>query len=347
MQTLFEQYCPEFRFHPNESYFPCNFTDLLGICTLEMKETGEVLQDSPTPSTLPLHRRDVLLSIDHARIPEVPLGTQVWCITNGYYSFDHTSDQYIDLQYSVIFPWNGTLASHAFDHEYVIVRVNVTHSSIMAVYGSSHGNGQWEKVFSTHEGRPIVYSALGSHAMYMNTKLRKRMFNFGNDVLAEKGRMWIPTEFVMCPSPDQQAWDTGATYGSPQVFTEDGQLTSDLTCIYYAGYIGNSKNNQQLATVQKWDISTIDGYYKYQGGIANLFDHPTLSVIPIWIGGYFIAFGSIIAAGLVLYNMREYADQKRLRRHWVKALFKLVMILITILVIFFLSFFVGLYVFVF
>lgn len=99
----------------------------------------------------------------------------------------------IDIQYWFFFPYNGdetafaSLSSggdplvalpipfsrHEGDWEHVVVRTDLN-GSIAAVYYAQHSWGSWLNEaagdnpdgYTTHDGHPIVYCAVGSHASY-------------------------------------------------------------------------------------------------------------------------------------------------------------------------------------
>jgi hypothetical protein len=78
-----------------------------------------------------------------------------------------------DVQYWIFYPYNGKVrklgGAHEGDWEHVTVRVDDSGTSIDRVYLSAHEGGRWYDpscLLETQDGRPIVYSALDSHAAY-------------------------------------------------------------------------------------------------------------------------------------------------------------------------------------
>lgn len=108
-----------------------------------------------------------------------------------------------DIQYDFFYPYNGNMAdifdfAHEGDHEHVTVRVHSDGQRIHSVYFSAHdGEGQWYfegppgRGFSLNaEGRPIVYSAIDSHASYPWSGTWDRQWPIPNDHTAEGGPVW-------------------------------------------------------------------------------------------------------------------------------------------------------------
>lgn len=145
----------------------------------------------------------------------------------GTFTCRETNIQFVDIVYSIQFMWNGTLESHPFDIEFAILRFSscgdATTSGgygyrmqeelgpssdspwkLRRIFLSAHGNGCWYPThfvgeersvieFAPHSSRPLLYSALGSHALYPNTRRNKRILGFGDDKTNDRGLLWVPT----------------------------------------------------------------------------------------------------------------------------------------------------------
>jgi hypothetical protein len=257
IEELFIKYCPIFYFNKKEPYMPANFNDLLKIAGLT-PET--VLDNKVTLITIPKDKR-----FDHE------IGNQILCKTNDFYTINGVT--YIDLIYIITFTWNGTIEEHAFDKEEVIVRlrqINTTYD-IVRIYGSAHGNGMWfDKKYIEFEGdKPVMYSANESHAMYNKPRTYKRIFGFGNDITG-KDKKWVPSEFVIFTLD-----------GAVKIIDINNQIVNPNNNYNYFKVnklIGDTKNSQKWAGSLEYDTLNLDGFYKFQGGIDNLFTGPTQKV---------------------------------------------------------------------
>ncbi|MAA78331.1 MAG: hypothetical protein CL916_03655 [Deltaproteobacteria bacterium] len=147
----------------------------------------------------------------------------------GRFVCKETGVDMMDIVYAIYFMHNGTLESHAYDVEYIVLRFQYFDAShggfgyhdltplvnrhpccpegrqwhLVRVYLSSHGNGVWyptrfpgeEKTFIkfvdfTH---PVIYSANASHALYPSSKRHRRFVGFADDVTDDDGLLWRPT----------------------------------------------------------------------------------------------------------------------------------------------------------
>lgn len=87
---------------------------------------------------------------------------------------------------------------HQGDWEHVTVRLSADRNSILGIYYAAHEKGRWYMQLTDGsrngykldgDGRPIVYSALQSHAAYPYTGTTTRHGGFGNDK-TDKGTAW-------------------------------------------------------------------------------------------------------------------------------------------------------------
>ncbi len=118
---------------------------------------------------------------------------------------EHNQGMY-DIQYIFFYPYNGDMAwgeiesAHEADYEHITVRVEGDLKTIRRIYYSAHdGEGRWyaketspgakDGYSLTAEGRPIVYSALDSHASYPWTGEWNRIGK-PDDFTGDKGPVW-------------------------------------------------------------------------------------------------------------------------------------------------------------
>ena len=289
---LFIKFHPIVYFHKKEPYMPANMDEILKIANVSSNNIQSLVK-------IPKEKRF-----------DVKLGTQILCKTDGEYTIGRYT--YIDLVYIITFTWNGTLEEHAFDKEEIIVRLRKIATEdykITRVFGSAHGNGFWylvEKNDVEFEGdHPVMYSANESHAMYNRPRLYKRIFNFGSDRTG-KDRRWFPSEFIVFENNTVKFYNGNIqTPGNFDYFKTNAQF-------------GNEKNNQPWPGSLSYDVINLDAYYKFEGGIDNLFTGRTKKVKPglriafrvftilAWIG--FI--GYLIFRDVLSYKAGEYSTKE-------------------------------------
>lgn len=294
---LFIQHCPIFYFYKKEPYMPCNFDEILKISGIQ--PPNKVTEESIKMITIPKEKRF-----------NVNIATQILCKSSKIFTVKDT--RYLDLIYIVTFTWNGTIEEHAFDKEEVIVRVKYNDdntTTIFRVYGSAHGDGMWfdRKYLEFNEdGKLIMYSANQSHAMYNRSRTYKRIFGFGND-LTGKYIKWEPSEFVIINDNNVNIYDKNII-----------EKSGDFKYFLVNKYIGNSKNNQQWPGSLNYDTLNLDAFYKYQGGVDNVFTGPLAQIskgvrialrvitILVWFG----FFGYIIFRDVLNYKNHNYSMKK-------------------------------------
>ncbi len=238
-------------FTANEPYLPVDFDEILNITNLTRDKLSETK----------------LIIIPKDKRSDLPLAKQILCKTKG--EFTYAGISYIDLVYIVIFTWNGTKEPHAFDKEEIRLRLKFINNQwiIDRIFGSSHGNGMWFKHSKNDiefdeddNNRPIMYSAFESHAMYNKPRTYKRIFGFGNDI-TKKDKKWIPTQVVFFDENNQIT-----------LIDENSTSQPNLEYFKYDGLIGDNKDTQEWpGSIDYNTLEDADGYYKYQGGIDNLF----------------------------------------------------------------------------
>lgn len=291
--NLFIKYHPIVYFHKKEPYMPADMDEILKI--------SNVTDVNNIPA---------LVNIPREKRQAVPLGKQILCKTDGEYTIGKYT--YIDLVYIVTFTWNGTLEEHAFDKEEIVVRLRKDTPSgytVTRVFGSAHGNGFWYLVEKNEvefeNGHPIMYSANESHAMYNKARLYKRIFGFGNDVTG-KDKKWVPSQFVVF-SVNVSIYDILGIKipGIYEYFKTDSKF-------------GNEHNSQPWPGSLSYDVTNFDAYYKFEGGIDNLFTgrkkviKPGLRIafrvftILAWLGfiGYMV-FRDVLSYKAGEYNTKE------------------------------------------
>jgi hypothetical protein len=298
-QNLFIKYCPVFYFYKKEPYMPANFNDILKIANL----TSDTVKNAN------------MIIIPKEKRFDCPIGTQILCRYNYFNTTDNNNNiigKYVDLIYIVTFTWNGTREEHAFDKEEVIVRVQINNDNtdkLVRVYGSAHGNGMWfdKQNLDFENDKFIMYSANESHAMYNKPRLYKRIFGFGNDVTG-KDKKWEPSQFVII---DQNV----------NIYNKDGtKVIGNFDYFKVNKMIGDAKDSQQWpgALELKYDTLNLDGFYKFQGGIDNLFTGPgakvsktiriilRVVVILAWVG----FLGYIIFRDVLNYKTHYYSKKE-------------------------------------
>ena len=290
--NLFIKFHPIVYFHRKEPYMPADMDEILKISNVDKDNIPELV-------TIPRDKRQ-----------DVPLGKQILCKTDGEYTIGKYT--YIDLVYIVTFTWNGTLEEHAFDKEEIVIRLRKeTGSEYTAtrVFGSAHGNGFWylvdKKEVEFENDHPIMYSANESHAMYNKARLYKRIFGFGSDITG-KDKRWEPSQFVIFNN-NVSIYDNN-----------NEQIQGDYNYFKTSSKFGNNKNSQPWPGSLSYDVTNFDAYYKFEGGIDNLFTgrkkviSPTLRIafrvftILAWLGfiGYLI-FRDILSFNAGQYNTKE------------------------------------------
>jgi len=112
-----------------------------------------------------------------------------------------------DIQYIFIYAYNGDLltgsadSAHEADMEHITIRIEKDMSTVHQIYYAAHNNeGRWyspqvtgsttDGYSRTADGRPIVYSALGSHASYPSAGVKVRGMVLPADRTSEGGLEW-------------------------------------------------------------------------------------------------------------------------------------------------------------
>lgn len=173
------RFAPEFRFHPDEQWWPCSIEWYLHKCTLV--DGLNIIERHVTQNTLVQYNNPRYQLYFN---PEYTNGQQLQLNSVPVYCGVTKKDEYTDYQYCVLFAYNGPsklchtcleAGEHFTDVEHVTVRVCNETDKILSVYYGAHryNDGMWvdgDDVQKSRTGSPIVYVALGSHAMYPEPK---------------------------------------------------------------------------------------------------------------------------------------------------------------------------------
>ena len=214
------KFAPLYVFHPSERYMPLDFPTYVAGCSLRQKNNGTTIIPFPDLNI------SNLVTADPALIPGSPLNTNFYLnIEDGGmpYGAPHRAKQYVyattirvdeatvyhDLIYNLLYGFNCMAGDdHAFDSEYVIVRI--ANNQLVSMYTSRHGGGSWNNkadiriVDGTH---PVVYVALGSHANYIQPGIQRRLWGFGNDICGGDATTAFPP--VLVPKPGDPTFPGG------------------------------------------------------------------------------------------------------------------------------------------
>jgi hypothetical protein len=247
LAKLFIKYCPIFYFYKDEPYMPCDFEDILNIANIKIEDLNTI----------------ELITIPKEKRLDTPVATQILCKTEGFITVSNRT--YIDLVYIIIYAWNGTIMDHVFDKEEAVIRLqkNGEDYEIVKIFGSSHGYGKWWPTklikFDKKTNKPYLYSANESHALYNEPRIYKSIFGFGNDACSNDIK-WTPTEFVLFENDTVNIYDINMNI-----------VEANANYFKYPNKIGNSNYSQAWPGSLSYNTLDLDGFYKYIGGIDNLF----------------------------------------------------------------------------
>ena len=211
-----ERFAPAVHLHPKDDYLPASVdwylerTQLryhrrygrdatildsgrIGVAGLVSQARGKQPSGGPEPS-------DYYLQIAPDGAEEMVRrgqGVTAECYVHARSVADRP--EVFDLQYWFFYPYNGTVdrhTGHEGDWEHVTVRVsNTSAPEIVAAYYSAHspGQGRWVPAVqlpTNLSGRPIAFSARGSHAAYAEPGAHMRTRWKPVDNAADGGPVW-------------------------------------------------------------------------------------------------------------------------------------------------------------
>ncbi|MFH1032765.1 MAG: Vps62-related protein [Chloroflexota bacterium] len=226
---LIESFVPIVKFHPQEQYLPANvpwylsrarmrynvnrgFDDkiiekgtlnLTNLITQTCQGQPSGLCETTTEFFLEATDKNGGDALDDYR-KETRKGTD----SSNWVCYAHvrpspSTPEMCDIQYIFLYAYNGSIISepvqsaHEADFEHITVRVEKDLKTVYGIYYAAHdGEGKWYKIASAGQGgytlnggRPVVYSAVDSHASYPNAGkwLRKLM---PDDVTEDGGPVW-------------------------------------------------------------------------------------------------------------------------------------------------------------
>ena len=209
---LAERYNPIIYFHSKEPYFPGTVADYIRNSMLMYKDKV-ILENIIDPNMIVSVDIDPVLSNFNSFQPDWYVALKEddkdrkrgaeWFVKGNDVNKDYFSEtpsigyyvvkgyydlygEYIDIVYTLPYPYNGTLSPHDYDEELVIVRLKNGVPDMVGL--SAHGGYEWRNWNSIEkeDTRPIVYAAKESHAFYFEPKNHHRIFGFGSD-LTDKG----------------------------------------------------------------------------------------------------------------------------------------------------------------
>lgn len=185
--ALLYRYRPVLWFHPDETFYPIRFEKYITFCNVYHKDT--LLASSPTVSEF----TTLLECFPHheLRLNPISFPTQHFYTV---YSFIREIDSYYELVYIFFYAYNDFRrclcinGNHNADLEHITLRIRKDNEQLEKMYFGAHGYKDGITLFASEiemvEDRPMVYVALGSHAMYPSPQSYYRYFGCGNDYTA-------------------------------------------------------------------------------------------------------------------------------------------------------------------
>jgi hypothetical protein len=195
------RFAPEFRLHPQEQWMPCSIEWYLHKCTL--LDGIRIVEYHVTQETLTQYKDQTNYQLYFN--PEYTNG-QPYASQVPVYVGITKKGGFTYFQYCVLFAYNGPSkvchtclegGEHFTDIEHVTVKVNNATQKVDSVYFGAHRSkdGVWKKADDmqfSNTGSPIVYVALGSHAMYPKPGNYYRIFGATHDECSAAGQKWNP-----------------------------------------------------------------------------------------------------------------------------------------------------------
>jgi len=202
---------PVFRFDAGEENFPCSFDWMLERSELDYD--GKILSGWGNTSLDTLHTWN-----DRVPYPErmaLNVHPDSWS-GNMWHSpvyakvhvlqFENGRVRHAEIVYCINYAYNAAsevlgglfrIGAHQGDIEHV--RVVVHEDKVIRVFMSRHGEGRWVQ---SHElewsnGRPVVYVARGSHAMFPRRGKFFRLCLLVSELCDGFGVEWMPSDVVL------------------------------------------------------------------------------------------------------------------------------------------------------
>lgn len=227
VKQLTDRYCPIVHLSSHEQYRPTSIDEYLSQVSLYDKN-GHVVTKYPevNQEIISTAQPDDYLQIENRDVRHGNLS-----IAPFYVRFTKvgTNNEYFDIEYWFFYAFNGPssigvrldighkrptlraqippFGEHQGDWEHVTVRINAQTSELFAIYTAEHGWGTWHwpNKIPMSGTRPIVYSAVNSHATYTHIgkemikskKLGVKEFGFVIgliDSTDENGLKWDPLD---------------------------------------------------------------------------------------------------------------------------------------------------------
>jgi hypothetical protein len=194
--SIEELYKPIFYIHSDEQYYPCSVKYFVENSKLYDKITNELIDDKPTTSSISYanvinktsNETYLKLNSDEFKygeknnLQEVPV----------YVHKKEVGNKTL-LTYTIFYAYNGSknvlffskAGEHYGDLEHVTVEIDNDTLKINRMYFGAHTTkeGKWADVnkLTFENGRPVVFIAINSHAMYYKNGTIIRLYGLGND----------------------------------------------------------------------------------------------------------------------------------------------------------------------
>lgn len=204
-QRLVRTFCPVFRFHPTERWFPMSVTKYLE--TVDERE-GVWHQTAPPAARVGSPDDQPVLFAFFGR---------------------RTDPVFVDIVYCLVFGYSGPIfwpsdrvGVHDFDVSRVVVRVELAPEgggppAVHSVYYSYHNGGRWVDAAAVellHSCHPVAYVARYSHSMLPGPGTVHRFGSLANDVAADGGvELWGMHHCVHVPLEPSDADRTDPVIG--------------------------------------------------------------------------------------------------------------------------------------
>jgi len=201
---------PSIYLHTEETIEPMSFDDYIKNSELLINGIKTINKGKiklPLPENLNKQNFKCLNFLGESKLPDqnninnIPL----------YGKVNEIDDKYIDIIYMLFFPINtgyniccNNFGFHSADLECIILRINKRFELINNIYLSAHGdlecqNFNYKNIYYTNNNTlrisPLIFCALGSHALYPKSKTYIRILGFANDK-TNKGILWSPKNII-------------------------------------------------------------------------------------------------------------------------------------------------------